>query len=126
MVTTELTASDVAVRVRPYLEKINLGDISLSVNEAGIYLTHGYWRIPITPSREPRPLYPYIEALSILNEEFQDNEGINVTITSNDPLDWGFEEDEEDSVVSLSNDTAKNASRKHGRKKMKTSELTPK
>lgn len=109
MVTTELTASEVAKRVRPYVEKITLGNISLSVNEAGIYLTHGYWRIPISPSREPKPLYPYIQALATLEEEVEENEDLRVTMTSDDPLEWEEEQDDKEDIdFSLSEQAVKN------------------
>jgi hypothetical protein len=86
MATTELTATDVASRVRPYVAKKTIGDITLSMDDARIHLRNGYWRIPIRPSREPDPLFPYYEALADLEDEVQENEGIKVTIASGNPL----------------------------------------
>ena len=87
MAITELTATDVANRVRPYVTKKTIGDITLSVDEARIHLRNGYWRIPIRPSREPNPHFPYYEALADLEDEVQENEGLKVTIASGNPLD---------------------------------------
>jgi hypothetical protein len=86
MATAELTAVDVAERVRPYVEKITIGDITLWLDEARIRLQNDYWRIPIRPSREPERLCPYYEALADLEEEVQEKEGIKVTIASGNPL----------------------------------------
>jgi len=86
MTTTEMTATDVANRVRPYVAQKTIGDITLSVDEARIKLRNDYWRIPIRPSREPEKLCPYYEALADLEDEVQENEGIKVTIASGDPL----------------------------------------
>src|SRR5689334_1684609 len=68
MATTELTAADVANRVRPYVAKKRVGDITLSMDDARIHLRNGYWRIPIRPSREPNPHFPYYEALANLED----------------------------------------------------------
>jgi hypothetical protein len=86
MATTELTATDVASRVRPYVAKKTIGDITLSMDDARIHLRNGYWRIPIRPSREPSPLFPYYEALADLEDEVQENEGFKVTIASGNSL----------------------------------------
>lgn len=86
MATTELTPSDVAQRVRPDVAKVTVGDVTLSLNEVGIRLQNDYWRIPIRPSRELRPLFPYYEALADLEEDVQEKEGIKVTLSSGDPL----------------------------------------
>ena len=56
------------------------------MDDAGIQLRNDYWRIPIRPSREPDPLFPYYEALADLEDEVQENEGIKVTIASGNPL----------------------------------------
>lgn len=86
MTTTELTATDVANRVRSYVAKTSIGDITLWMDEESIRLHNDYWRIHIRPSRKPEPLFPYFEALADLEEEVQVNEGIKVTIASGDPL----------------------------------------
>ncbi len=86
MSTIELTAMDVANRLRPYVANKTVGDITLWLNEAAIRLQNGYWIIPIRPSREPEPLFPYYEALADLEEEMQEGEGIKVSISSGDPL----------------------------------------
>ncbi len=86
MAITELTAAEVANRVRPYVAKTSVGDITLWLNEAGIRLQNDYWRIPIRPSREPEPLFPYYEALADLEEEMQEKEGLKISISSGDPL----------------------------------------
>ena len=81
-----MTPQEVVERVRPYVARKKVGTIALSINEAGIHLRNGYWRIPICPAVEPEPLFPYYEALAELNEEIEDGECINVTIESGDPL----------------------------------------
>ncbi len=86
MATTELTAMDVAERVRPYVAKKTIGDITLWLDEARIRLQNDYWRIPIRPSREPEPLFPYYEALADLEEEMQEGEGIKISLASGNPL----------------------------------------
>ncbi len=86
MATIELTATDVANRVRPYVAKKTIGDITLSLDDTRILLRNGYCRIPIRPSREPHPLFPYYEALADLEDELQENEGLKVTIASGNPL----------------------------------------
>ena len=86
MATIELTPKDVASRVRPYVAKKTVGDVTLWLDKAHIRLQNDYWRIPIRPSREPHPLFPYFEALADLEEEMQEKEGIKVSISSGDPL----------------------------------------
>ena len=86
MSTTELTPVEVAAIVRPYVAKMTVGDITLWLDEARIRLQNEYWRIPIRPSREPQPLFPYYEALADLEEAIQDFEHIKVSIASGDPL----------------------------------------
>jgi hypothetical protein len=66
--------------------KKSIGDITLMLDESRIQLQNGYWRVPIRPSREPDPLFPYYEALADLEDEMQESEGIKVTIASGDPL----------------------------------------
>lgn len=86
MATAELTAPDVARRVRPYVANKTIGDITLLLDDTRIQLRHGYWRIPVRPSREPNPLFPYYEALAEIEDEVQESEGLKVTIASGDPL----------------------------------------
>ena len=87
MTTNELMPADVASRVTPYVTGKTLGDISLHVDDARIHLRNGYWRVPVRPSREPNPLFPYYEMLAGIEDEVQEKEGIRVTIASGDPLD---------------------------------------
>ncbi len=86
METAELTPSEVADKVRGYVAKTTVGDITLWLDETRIKLQHEIWRIPIRPSREPNPLFPYYDALADLEQEMQDKEGINISISSGDPL----------------------------------------
>ena len=86
MISEMLTPQEVADRVRPYIANKKIGTISLSMDEARIHLRNGYWYIPIRPSVEPEPLFPYYEALADLDDEIQDGEGIKVAIASGDPL----------------------------------------
>ena len=86
MPAAELTAQDVALKVRPYVAKTSVGDITLWLDEARIKLQNEYWRIPIRPSKEPKILFQYFEALADLEEEMQANEGIKVSISSGEPL----------------------------------------
>ena len=74
------------MRVRPYVTAKFVGDIALSVDDTQIRLRNGYWRIPVRPSREPYPLFPYYEALAEIEDEVQEKEGIPVTIASGNPL----------------------------------------
>ena len=85
MISETLTPQKVADRVRPYVAGKKVGIISLSMDEIGIHLQNGYWRVPIRPSVEPQPLFPYYEALADLEDEIQDGEDIKVTIASGDP-----------------------------------------
>jgi hypothetical protein len=63
MTTTELTPTDVARRVRPYVDRTKGGEITLWLDEKHIRLQNDYWRIPIGPSLESEPLFPYYEVL---------------------------------------------------------------
>ena len=74
-----------ANRARTYVANKKVGAISLSIDEAGIRLQHGYWRVPIRPSLEPQILFPYYEALADLEDEIQTGEGIKVTLASGNP-----------------------------------------
>jgi len=58
MGTKELTSTEIAACVCPYVAAKTTGDIALSVEADHIQLRNGYWRIPIRPSREPEPLFP--------------------------------------------------------------------
>lgn len=86
MSTSEITAADVAERVRPYIDTFRVGNITLHLVEPGIYVFHGYWRIPVRPSHEPEPLFPYYEALANLEQELQDETGLKVSLSSGEPL----------------------------------------
>jgi hypothetical protein len=86
MAVAELTPTEVARRLRPYVAKKTVGDITLLLDESRIQLQNGYWRVPIRPSREPNPLFPYYEALADLEDEMQEKEGLKVSIASGDPL----------------------------------------
>ena len=86
MISETLTAQEVANRARPYVANKKVGAISLSIDEAGIRLQHGYWRVPVRPSLEPQILFPYYEALADIEDEIQTREGIKVTIASGNPL----------------------------------------
>ncbi len=86
MTTTELSAVDVANRVRPYVARTKVGGITLWMDEASIRLRNDYWNIHIRPSTEPEPLFPYYEALADLEEEVQESEGIKVSIAPGSPL----------------------------------------
>ncbi len=81
-----LTPQIVADRVRPYLTGKHIGDISLMLDESRIQLQNDYWRIPVRPSSEPNPLFPYYEALADIEDEVQEKEGIRVTMASGNPL----------------------------------------
>ena len=86
--TLKLTPAEVAARVRPYVAKMILPaapDITFSVGETGIYLSHGYWRVPIHPSRAPEIIYSFIELLGDLQGKLRDCEGFRVTIETGDP-----------------------------------------
>lgn len=83
----ELSPTEVAARIRPYVLSKRVGDIALSLDDAHISLRNGYWRVPVRPSHEPNPLFPYYEALADIEDEVQEKEGIKVTIASGDPLD---------------------------------------
>ena len=87
MLTTELTAADVANRLRPYVAKKTIGDITLWMDESSIRLRNNYWNVHIRPSREPEPLFPYYEALADLEEEMQENTGLKISLASGDPLE---------------------------------------
>ena len=86
MATIDLTPLEVATRVRPYVAKKTIGEITLWLDEARIRLQNDYWRIPIRPSRDPDSLCSYVEALADLEEEMQEKEGIKISISSGDPL----------------------------------------
>lgn len=87
MMITELMPQDIAMRVSPYILGKRLGDITLHIDNVQIHLRNGYWRVPVRPSREPDPLFPYYEMLANIEDEVQEKEGIKVTIASGDPLD---------------------------------------
>jgi len=86
MTNEPLSPAEVAARVRPYVAARTVGDIALTLDDTHIGLRNGYWRIPIRPSREPNPLFPYYEALADIEDEVQEKEGIKVTMASGDPL----------------------------------------
>ena len=86
MISETMTPQEVADRVRPYVAHKKVGTIPLSMDEARIHLRNGYWRIPVRPAVEPKPLFAYYEALADLEDEVQEGEGIKVTIASGDPL----------------------------------------
>ena len=82
----QLTAQQVADKVRPYFINRSVGDISLQLDEVRITQRNGYWRIPVRPSYWPEPLFPYYDALALLEDEIQNREGIKITLASGDPV----------------------------------------
>jgi hypothetical protein len=86
MITSEtLSPREVALRVRPCVVGKRIGDIALRIDDARIHLRNGYWNIPIRPSRWPNPLCPYYEMRAEIEDEFQEHEGLKVTIASGEP-----------------------------------------
>jgi hypothetical protein len=86
MMIAELTATEIANRVRPYVDAKRIDDITLSFIADHIYLQHDYWHIRISPSHEPESWLCFYEVLSDLTDEIQDNERIKVTLESGEPL----------------------------------------
>ncbi len=86
MISETMTPQEVADRVRPYVANKKVGTIPLLIDEAGIHLRNGYWRVPVRPYVEPQPLFAYYEALADIDDAIHDREGIKVTVTSGDPL----------------------------------------
>ena len=85
--TKELTAEEIGARVRPYVDGRMVGKIRLTVDEAHIYPSNGYWRVPVRPSVWPNPLFPYYEALAEIEDEVQSREGLKVIISTGEPTD---------------------------------------
>jgi len=87
--TLKLTAAEVADRVRPYVEKMvmpSFPDITFSVGEEGIRLSHGYWRVPVHPSRDSKRLSLVAETLGVLDDKLRECERILLALEIGDPL----------------------------------------
>ncbi len=87
LVEIELTAAIVASRVRCYLADAKVGEVSLWLDEANITLRNDYWRLPIRPSKEPESLHRCVHAITQIEMEIQDMEGIKVILSLEEPLD---------------------------------------
>ncbi len=83
---TELTPQQVAQKVRDYLTDARPAGIALEVVESDIRRVEGWWRVPVRPDRWPEPIFPYYEALADIEATIQENEHLNILITTGEPI----------------------------------------
>lgn len=82
---SELTKSEVAQKVRQYVAGRDVDGVKLEVIESGIYKTDNWWRVPVRPSAWSERLFSYYEALADIEATIQENEGLNILLSSGAP-----------------------------------------
>lgn len=68
----------VAKAVRKHIARYRPGGASLEVVDAGVRKKPYWWEVPIRPSREPKKLYQYYEALADIEDEVEEQEKVRV------------------------------------------------
>lgn len=88
MVATEWTPEAIMARVTPYFQDVKVGDLSFTVGDPGeIYLSHGYWRVPIHPSFWPERLFPAIEELADVESKIRKAEELKIILVLAEPIE---------------------------------------
>jgi hypothetical protein len=81
----ELTAGEVAEKVREHLRGVRPAGIALEVMEEKILKVDDWWRVPVRPSELPPRMFDYYEALADAESELQEKEQLNVLFATAEP-----------------------------------------
>lgn len=82
----ELTKAQVAQKVRQYTEGRNVDGVTLEVVEDSVVKVNDWWRVPVRPSAWTKRLSYYYEALADVEATIQENEGLNILLSSGEPV----------------------------------------
>ncbi len=89
-----MTKAMVAEKVRQELQGVEVSGITLQVDDEDVYQVEGYWRVPIRPSRWPARMFDFYEALSVVEDDLQEAEHLNILLETGEPLDKEHSEEE--------------------------------
>jgi hypothetical protein len=84
---TDLTKAEVAQKVREYIAGRDVDGVTLEVIENEIVQVNGWWRVPVRPSAWSKRLSSYYEALADIEATIDENEGLNILLSSGQPAD---------------------------------------
>ena len=83
----DLTKAEVAQKVREYTNGRDVDGVTLEVIESDIAKINGWWRVPVRPSAWTKRLSSYYEALADIEATIDENEGLNILLSSGQPAD---------------------------------------
>ena len=72
------SSKSVAEAVRKHIARHRPGGASLEVVDGGVRKKQYWWEVPIRPSKEPKKLYEYYEALADIEDEVEEQEHVRV------------------------------------------------
>ncbi len=90
----EVTKQEVAQKVRERLDGVTPGGVALFVKDDDVYKVDDWWRVPVSPSRWPKRMSDFYEDLSIVEDDLQEAEHLNILLETGEPLDEELAEDE--------------------------------
>jgi hypothetical protein len=82
-----MSKTEIIELVRRYTDATRLRDIYFVVDEKGVIVGDGWYRVPVRPSRLPERLFEFYELLVETGEEIAEKEGINVLLMTGEPLE---------------------------------------
>ena len=82
-----MTKEFIAEKVRQELAGVEVPGVTLQVVDADVYQADDYWRVPVRPSRWPKRMFDFYEAMSVVEEELQDTQHLKIVIETGEPLD---------------------------------------
>ena len=88
MMTANESPEALAELVASYVKDLAVGDVRFSVAvPERIYLSHGYWRVPVHPSFWPGRFFPMAEEIALLEDRIREAEGLKIILVLAEPLD---------------------------------------
>ena len=88
-----MTKELIAEKVRQEIAGVEVPGITLQVMDEDVYQANDYWRVPVRPSRWPKRMFDFYEAMSAVEEELQDTQHLKIVIETGEPLDEGDDGD---------------------------------
>ena len=90
----EMTKQEVAQKVRERLADVTPGGVALFVKDDDVYKVDKWWRVPVRPSQWPARMFDFYEALSVVEDDLQEAEHLNILLKTGEPLEEEHAEDE--------------------------------
>jgi len=73
--------------VREQLAGLQPGGVTLQVDDEDFYKEGDWWCVPIRPSRWPKRMADFYEALAEVEDDIQERENLNILLATGHPLE---------------------------------------